>query len=131
MPVDFSASVLVVDDVEMMSDLVIRLMQRLGFKDIDRAADGAAAWERLQGKCYGLVISDLEMENMDGVDLLERLREDERHTGTRFIMITGHHTTQHVAASRRAGADGILLKPFSAKKLKEKVEQVFAIQRRS
>ena len=73
MAVDLTASVLVVDDIQMMSDLVIRLMQRLGFKDIDHAVDGAAAWERLQGKRYGLVISDLEMENMDGVDLLERL----------------------------------------------------------
>ncbi|MGB6636992.1 MAG: response regulator, partial [Bradyrhizobium sp.] len=88
MAVDLSMSVLVVDDYNTMIRIIRNLLKQLGFENIDDAADGSAALNKMRGKKYGLVISDWNMEPMTGIELLKLVRADEKLKNTPFIMVT-------------------------------------------
>jgi two-component system chemotaxis response regulator CheY len=126
MAVDPRMPILVVDDFGTMLRIIRNLLRKLGFEDVDEAADGGAALARLKEKSYGLVISDLHMAPMTGIELLERLRADESLRDTRFIMVTGEERTGSLLAAARAGADGTLVKPFAAQALKSRIEAACA-----
>jgi two-component system chemotaxis response regulator CheY len=124
--VDRSMAILVVEDTPIMADLVASVAKRVGFTDVDQVPSAKAALARLQSKPYGLVISDFEMDEMNGVELLRELRQRDGFKELPFIMITAHRTARHILAARRAGASSILIKPFTTKKLKEKILEIYA-----
>ena len=76
MAVDLSMSVLVVDDYNTMIRIIKNLLRQIGFEDIDDASDGALALAKMRTKKYGLVISDWNMEPMNGFELLKQVRSD-------------------------------------------------------
>jgi two-component system chemotaxis response regulator CheY len=116
--------VLVVEDVPLMGEVVASVAKRAGFAEVDNVPGGRAALERLLERTYGLVISDFDMDDMNGVELLQEMRRHERLKSLPFIMITAHRQSQHILAARRAGANSILIKPFSPGHLKEKIELI-------
>ncbi len=121
-----SISVLVVDDYSTMVRIIRNLLRQLGFEDVDDAHDGAAALAKMQGKRYGLVISDWNMEPMTGYDLLKQVRADPGFGQTPFIMVTAESKTENVIAAKKAGVNNYIVKPFNAQTLKAKIEAVFA-----
>ena len=125
MAVDLSMPVLVVDDYNTMIRIIRNLLKQLGFENIDDAADGSAALNKMRGKKYGLVISDWNMEPMTGYDLLCKVRSDPALEGTPFIMVTAESKTENVIAAKKAGVDNYIVKPFNAQTLKAKIEAVF------
>ena len=80
---------------------------------------------KLQGKKYGLVISDWNMEPMTGYDLLREVRASPEFSQTPFIMITAESKTENVIAAKKAGVSNYIVKPFNAATLKAKMEAVF------
>jgi two-component system, chemotaxis family, chemotaxis protein CheY len=126
MSLDPSISVLVVDDYSTMVRIIRNLLRQLGFEDVDDASDGASALEKMQGKRYGLVISDWNMEPMTGYDLLRQVRADPGLGEIPFIMVTAESKTENVIAARKAGVNNYIVKPFNAQTLKSKIEAVFA-----
>ena len=126
MPLDPKMSVLVVDDYSTMVRIIRNLLRQLGFVDIDDAADGAAALEKMNLKRYGLVISDWNMEPMTGYDLLRQVRANPLLETTPFIMVTAESKTENVIAAKKAGGNNYIVKPFNAQTLKSKIEAVFA-----
>ena len=126
MPLDPKMPVLVVDDYSTMVRIIRNLLRQLGFTDIDDAADGAAALQKMSSKRYGLVISDWNMEPMTGYDLLRLVRADPEIETTPFIMVTAESKTENVIAARKAGVNNYIVKPFNAQTLKAKIEAVFA-----
>jgi two-component system chemotaxis response regulator CheY len=118
--------VLVVDDYTTMVRIIRNLLRQLGFADIDDAPDGAAALAKMHSKCYGLVISDWNMEPMTGFELLREMRADPELGETPFIMVTAESKTENVIAARKAGVNNYIVKPFNAQTLKAKIEAVFA-----
>ena len=126
MALDPKMSVLVVDDYSTMVRIIRNLLRQLGFEDIDDAADGSAALEKMGSKRYGLVISDWNMEPMTGYDLLRRVRADPQIENTPFIMVTAESKTENVIAAKKAGVNNYIVKPFNAQTLKAKIEAVFA-----
>ena len=88
MAFDLSMPILVVDDYNTMIRIIRNLLKQLGFENIDDASDGSAALDKMRGKKYGLVISDWNMEPMNGYDLLREVRADPNLATTPFIMIT-------------------------------------------
>ena len=125
MAVDLSMPVLVVDDYKTMVRIIRNLLKQLGFSEVDDAADGAEALERLRQRKYGLVISDWNMEPMTGYELLKELRTDEDLSRTPFIMVTAESKTENVIAAKKAGVSNYIVKPFNAATLKTKIDAVF------
>jgi two-component system chemotaxis response regulator CheY len=125
MAVDLSIPVLVVDDYNTMVRIIRNLLKQLGFENIDDANDGAAALDKLRARKYGLVISDWNMEPMNGYDLLRAVRADPALALTPFIMVTAESNTDNVIAAKTAGVSNYILKPFNAQTLKTKIEGLF------
>lgn len=124
MAVDKSMQVLIVDDYKTMLRIIRNLLKQIGFNNVDDAADGAEALEKLRDKDYGLVISDWNMEPMTGFELLKEVRADDRMRKTPFIMVTAESKTDNVVAAKQAGVDNYIVKPFNAETLKSKLTAV-------
>ncbi|MEM8987102.1 MAG: response regulator [Pseudomonadota bacterium] len=124
MAVDLSMPVLVVDDYKTMIRIIRNLLKQLGFQNVDDAADGAQALQKLRANKYGLVISDWNMEPMTGYELLQEVRKDDRLKPTPFIMITAESKTENVVAAKKAGVNNYIVKPFNAATLKTKISAV-------
>jgi len=101
------------------------LLRQLGFQDVDDASDGSAALSKMEGKKYGLVISDWNMEPMTGFALLKEMRSDPSLAEIPFIMVTAESKTENVVAAKRAGVSNYIVKPFNAQTLKTKIDAVF------
>ena len=125
MSLDPNTPILVVDDYKTMVKIVRHLLGQLGYQNIDDASNGAEAFEKMQSKTYGLVISDWNMEPMTGYELLQRMRAGGNHAETPFIMVTAESKPENIAAARKAGVDNYLIKPFNQQSLKAKIDQVF------
>lgn len=125
MAIDLQMPVLVVDDYKTMIRIIRNLLKQLGFSDIDDAADGTEALEKMRAKSYGLVISDWNMEPMTGYELLKEVRSDEALMKTPFIMVTAESKTENVIAAKKAGVNNYIVKPFNAATLSAKINAVF------
>ena len=125
--VDKNMNVLVVDDYQTMIRIIKNLLKQLGFNNIDEATDGTTAYEMLNLKKYGLVISDWNMEPMSGFDLLKKVRStsgNDNITKVPFIMVTAESKTENVIAAKQAGVNNYIVKPFNAETLKTKIASV-------
>jgi two-component system, chemotaxis family, chemotaxis protein CheY len=123
---NFAAPILVVDDSATMGRIIATQLQQIGFGDVDVAQGGTTALEKMDKKKYALVISDWNMAPMTGLELLARTRSHEAHARTPFIMISAEADRGHVMAAKDAGANGYLVKPFTAQALRAKLESVLA-----
>lgn len=121
---DVKIKLLVVDDMLTMRKIVARTCKELGFTDIQEAPDGQKAWEILAAPNanIGLVISDWNMPNVTGLDLLKRVRADGNLKGTPFVLVTAESEASQVAEALKAGVDNYIVKPFTPDGLKKKLE---------
>jgi len=125
MSLDLTMPVLVVDDYKTMIRIIKNLLRQIGFKDVDDAADGSEALEKIKAKKYGLVISDWNMEPMTGFELLKQVRANPETAELPFIMVTAEAKSENVVAAKKAGVNNYIVKPFNAQTLKGKIESVF------
>lgn len=124
---DPKTRVLVVDDMSTMRKLVGKILKELGFTDITEAGDGKEAWEAISKaeSPFGLVVSDWNMPNCTGIDLLKRVRSDQRVKKTPFVLVTAEAEQHQVAEAVKAGVDQYVVKPFNKDQLKAKLEMVY------
>ena len=127
MSLDLNMPVLVVDDYKTMIRIIKNLLRQIGFTDVDDAADGSEALEKIRAKKYGLIISDWNMEPMTGYDLLKEVRADAENSDVPFIMVTAEAKSENVVAAKKAGVSNYIVKPFNAQTLKGKIESVFQV----
>ena len=115
--------VLVVDDYKTMVRIIRNLLKQLGFENVDEAADGQEALQKMRDadQKFGLVISDWNMEPMTGYELLREVRADDSLKPTPFIMVTAESKTENVVAAKRAGVNNYIVKPFSSRELIERI----------
>jgi two-component system chemotaxis response regulator CheY len=125
MSLDVSMPVLVVEDHSTMSRIIRSLLKSIGFENIDDASDGSSALSKMRERRYGLVISDWNMQPMNGYDLLKEVRAMPDLAEMAFILVTAESRTENVIAARKAGVDNYIVKPFNAATLKTKIEQAF------
>ena len=125
MTMDTKMPILVVDDYQTMVKIVRSMLTQLGFEDVDSASDGQEALGKMRDKKYGLVISDWNMEPMNGLDLLRKVRAEQQRD-VRFIMVTAESQSAHVLAARRAGVANYIVKPFNAQTLHSKIKAALA-----
>lgn len=122
--VDMNINILIVDDYKTMLRIIRSLLNQIGFSNIDEAANGAEALAKLKEKKYELIISDWNMEQMTGLELLQKVRADEKIKMTPFIMVTAESKTDNVIAAKQAGVNNYIVKPFNAETLKAKLASV-------
>lgn len=123
---DRGIPILVVDDFAAMRKVVKTCLKQLGFENIAEAEDGAKALEKLQSGEFKLVISDWNMPNMMGLDLLKAVRADSKLAKVPFVMVTAEAQKENVLEAAKAGVSNYIVKPFSADQLKSKLEAIFA-----
>jgi two-component system, chemotaxis family, chemotaxis protein CheY len=116
--------VLLVDDVPMITEVVQAILGRLGFEEIDTAADGSVALKLLASRRYGLVISDWNMQPMTGYELLKSVRSDKAMREVPFIMMTTQSNADCFSSARKAGVNACLIKPFTPATLRETIVSV-------
>ena len=101
------------------------MLEQLGFKNIDEAEDGQVALKKLKEKDYDFVITDWNMPNMTGLELVEQIRSDGQLKHLPILMVTAEAKKENVIAAIKAGVNNYIVKPFTAETLKEKIEKIF------
>ena len=124
MAVDMKMPILIVDDYKTMLRIVRNLLKRVGFENVDEAAGGTEAFNKMKEKKYELVISDWNMEPVTGLDLLKKVRGNGSTKDIPFIVITAESTADNVIATKEAGVSNYIVKPFNAETLKQKLTAV-------
>ena len=123
--VDKNMKILVVDDFPTMRRIVRNLLKELGFSNVDEAEDGAAGLARLRGGGFEFVISDWNMPNLDGLEMLKQIRADAALSHLPVLMVTAESKKENIIAAAQAGASGYVVKPFTAATLDEKLQKIF------
>ncbi|BCZ17450.1 Chemotaxis protein CheY [Helicobacter sp. NHP19-003] len=117
--------ILIVDDSSTMRRIIRNTLQRLGYEDIMEAEHGVEAWGKLDANdTTGVLITDWNMPEMNGLDLVKKVRSDGRFKDLPIIMITTEGGKAEVITALKAGVNNYIVKPFTPQVLKEKLEVV-------
>jgi two-component system chemotaxis response regulator CheY len=120
--------VLVVDDSSTMRRIIVNTLARLGYKDVVQGADGVEAWDALQGNPdVGVVITDWNMPNMNGLELVKKIRAEDKYADVPIIMVTTEGGKAEVITALKAGVNNYIVKPFTPQVLKEKLQAVLGV----
>lgn len=117
--VDFAQPVLVVDDLTTMTRIVDAMLRKCGFSVIEQVHDAAAALQRIKDRPFLFVLSDREMPNMTGIDLVRAVRADAKTAYVPFIMMSASNAPKDAEAAIAAGANTFITKPFSQTTLQD------------
>ena len=112
---------MIVDDDEVMRTLLRRILERMGFSQIDIAKDGAEGLELARSQCPDVIISDYDMPNMQGLQFLKAVREEPALAKTVFVMLSGSTNNMVRKRAGELGANSIIIKPVSPGDLKQKL----------
>jgi DNA-binding response OmpR family regulator len=115
--------ILVVDDEEDILGLLSELLQRWGF-EADTVTNGREALERFRGRDFDLVLTDLKMPDMDGLELLRRIREENPRIPV--LMLTGFPTVDSAVQAIQEGAYDYLIKPINPEELRFRIQKALA-----
>ncbi|HQL01403.1 MAG TPA: response regulator [Smithellaceae bacterium] len=116
--------VLIVDDFATMRKVVRNLLKQVGYEDIVEAEDGVMALKALKSQKIDFIISDWNMPNMTGLELLKAVRADAELANTPFLMVTAEALQDNVVAAVKAGVNNYIVKPFTAEVLNEKIKKI-------
>ncbi|MBI4642884.1 MAG: response regulator [Deltaproteobacteria bacterium] len=120
-------NVLVVDDISAVRHILAQILRGLGVEGrIDTASDGLEAWEMMQNSNYSVVICDIRMPRMNGLELRRLLRATPRFAELPFLMITGEVSEDIMALAVESKWDGYLLKPFPSAVLEKRLLKLLA-----
>lgn len=117
--------ILVVDDFPTMRRIIKNLLKDLGLENVDEAEDGAIGLEKLRNGTFDFVVSDWNMPNMDGLEMLKQIRADPALAKLPVLMVTAEAKKENIIAAAQAGANGYVVKPFTAATLEEKLNKIF------
>jgi len=122
---DGNMKILVVDDFGTMRKIIKNLLKELGYTNVDEAEDGAMALEKLKEGSFNFVITDWNMPNMPGIELLKAIRVTEGIKDMPILMVTAEAEKEKVVAAVQAKVNNYVVKPFTAAVLKEKIDAIF------
>ncbi|MGV8900048.1 MAG: chemotaxis response regulator CheY [Burkholderiaceae bacterium] len=116
---------LIVDDFSTMRRIIRNLLKELGYTNVDEAEDGIMALSKLRNEQFDFVVSDWNMPNMDGLEMLKNIRADPALSKLPVLMVTAEAKKENIIAAAQAGASGYVVKPFTAATLDEKLGKIF------
>lgn len=117
--------ILVVDDFSTMRRIIRNLLKELGFPNVTEAEDGVDALKKLQSGNFEFVVSDWNMPNMNGIELLRSIRSSPTLKHLPVLMVTAEAKKENIIEAAKAGANGYIVKPFTAATLDEKLNKIF------
>ncbi len=126
MALDTSMTVLVVDDFATMRRIITNILKQLGFESILEAEDGTKALQVLETEQVDFVITDWNMPQMSGLDLLKAIRASEDKKDLPVLMVTAEAMQENILKAAQAGVNNYIIKPFDAKTLSDKIAKVFS-----
>lgn len=124
MPKASAVNVLIVDDQQSMRGICKYILTQLGFTNIIEAKSGRDALGKLEQSNVDLIISDWNMEDIDGLTLLRVIRKHPKTSGMPFIMATGRSDKEQVKEAISSGVNNYIIKPFDALTMKKRIEAV-------
>ena len=116
--------ILIVDDFSTMRRIVRNLLKEIGYSNADEAEDGVAALSKLRAGSFQFVVSDINMPNMDGFELLTQIKADTNLKHLPVLMVTAEAKKEDIVTAAQAGAAGYIVKPFTKATLEEKVNKI-------
>lgn len=120
--------ILVVDDSSTMRRIIKNTLNHLGYKDLLEAEDGVQAWDALAANSdIGVLVTDWNMPNMNGLELVKKVRAEAKYTDMPIIMVTTEGGKGEVITALKAGVNNYIVKPFTPQVLKEKLEAVLGV----
>lgn len=122
---DKSMKILVVDDFNVMRRVVSTCFAELGYQNIETAEDGQIAWEMIQAGNIEFVVTDWDMPNLNGLELLKKIRSNEATKALPVMMVTAEGLQENIIEAIRAGVNNYIVKPIDVEKLKEKMSKIF------
>lgn len=115
---------LIVDDFSTMRRIVRGLLKEMGCSNAEEAEDGVVALRMLKAQRYDFVVSDINMPNMNGFDLLKAVKADPTLQHLPVLMVTAEARKEDIVLAAQSGAAGYIVKPFSKATLEEKVQKI-------
>jgi two-component system, chemotaxis family, chemotaxis protein CheY len=115
---------LVVDDFSTMRRIVRGLLKEIGYNNCEEAEDGVEALSMLKQAKYDFVVSDINMPNMTGFELLKAIKEDPNLKHLPVLMVTAEARKEDIVLAAQTGAAGYIVKPFTKATLEEKVQKI-------
>jgi len=118
--------VLVVDDFSTMRRIIKNILRQLGFTNVVEADDGTTAWDVLNKDKIEFIISDWNMPQMTGIELLRKVRASEEFGDLPFLMVTAEAQQENIIEAVQAKVSNYIVKPFTAEVMKQKIDKIFA-----
>ncbi len=115
---------LVVDDFSTMRRIVRGLLKEIGYSNVEEAEDGAVALGMLKNARFDFVVSDINMPNMNGFELLKAIKADDKLKSLPVLMVTAEARKEDIVLAAQTGAAGYIVKPFTKATLEEKVLKI-------
>ena len=115
---------LIVDDFSTMRRIVRGLLKEIGHANAEEAEDGAVAFNMLKNGKFDFVVSDINMPNMNGFDLLNAIKKDDALKHLPVLMVTAEARKEDIVRAAQEGAAGYIVKPFTKATLEEKVQKI-------
>ncbi len=116
--------ILIVDDFATMRKVIRNLLKQSGFENVVEAEDGVLALKELKSTKIDFVISDWNMPNMTGIELLRAVRSDSELNALPFLMVTAESLKENVVEAVKAGVNDYIVKPFTHEVLGEKIDKI-------
>ncbi len=117
--------ILIVDDFSTMRRIIKNLLRDLGFTNTEEADDGSTALPMLKSGNFDFLVTDWNMPQMTGIDLLRAVRADDRLKHLPVLMVTAEAKRDQIIEAAQAGVNGYVVKPFTAQALQDKIEKIF------
>ncbi len=124
-----NARILIVDDFPTMRKIVRGVLKQIGYSNIEEAEDGVQAYAKLEKEHFDFVVSDWNMPNMTGLELLKAVRANPKTKQIPFLMVTAEADKENIVEAVKSGVSNYVVKPFNAGTLKEKIEKIFATRK--
>ena len=115
---------LIVDDFSTMRRIIRGLLKEIGYTDADEAEDGVAALQKLRNSRFDMVVSDINMPNMNGFQLLAQIKQDDKLKHLPVLMVTAEARKEDIVAAAQGGAAGYIVKPFTKATLEDKINLI-------
>jgi len=122
---DKNMKILIVDDFSTMRRIIRNILKQLEFTNVEEAEDGDVAFEKLKEADYDLLITDWNMPNMSGLDLLKEIRANEKLEDLKILLVSAEAEKENIIQAVQAGANEYVVKPFTADVLGQKINKIF------
>ena len=118
--------ILIVDDFSTMRRIIRNLLKEIGYVTADEAEDGDVALTKLRGSKFDFVVTDVNMPNMNGFELLRQIRADPALKALPVLLVTAEAKKEDIITAAQAGASGYIVRPFTKATLEEKMAKIVA-----